>query len=127
MGKPIETAMDRIIKVKTKEVIVALKKNKEKHIEEYKKAKEAYKLEGLEQLEQIAKDLESGKTGLHLNLIEPIDRTEMFDDFITMFEMEVDDEIQMGTSEFKLYFLDKGSLSDQARFSNSAYSTKFRL
>jgi hypothetical protein len=127
MGKPIERAMKRTIKVKTKEVISALRENKQKHIQEYKKAKEAYKLEGLEQLEQIKKDLENGKTELHLNLVEPVDRTEMFDDFIRMFEMEVEDEIEMETEEFKLYVLDKGSQSDNARFSNSIYSSKFGL
>lgn len=120
-------AMKRTIKVKTKDVISALKENKQKHIEEYKKAKEAYRLEGLEQLEQIKKDLEDGETQLRLNLVEPIDRTEMFDDFIRMFEMEVENEIEMETEEFKLYVLDKGSQSEDARFSNSIYSAKFGL
>jgi len=127
MAKPIERIMNRTIKVKTKKVISALKENKEKHIEEYKKAKEAYKLEGLEQLEKIKKDLESGKTGLCLSLVEPVERAEMFDDFIQMFEMEVEEEIELETEEFKLYVLDKGSQSESARFSNTTYVGKFRL
>lgn len=128
MGTPLSrTIMERKIKVKTEKVIAALKENKEKHIVEYKKAKEAYKLEGLTQLEQIKKDLETGKNGLRLNLIEPIDRVEQFDDFITMFEMEVDEEIELGTEEFKLYVLDKGSASEHASFSNTVYFNKYGL
>ena len=120
-------AMHRTIKVKTAEVIAALIKNKETHLVEYKKAKEAYKLEGLEQLEQIKKDLEAGKNGLKLNLIEPVDRSEMFDEFIQMFKMEVESEIELETEEFKLYVLDKDSSSEHAKFSNTFYSSKYGL
>ena len=124
---PISKAMRRTIKVKTKEVINALKSNKEKHIIEYGKAKKAYALEGLDQLKQIEKELLNGKNGLRLNLVEPIDRVAMFDDFITMFEMEVQDEIELETDEFKLYVLDKGSSSEHASLSNTAYFGKFGL
>jgi len=127
MGTPISRIMQRKIKVKTKEVIAALLQNKENHIVEYAKAKKAYKLEGLSQLEQIKKDLEEGKNGLHLSLVEPIDRVGMFDDFIKMFEMEVESEIELDTEEFKLYILDKGGSSEHASMSNTAYFRKYGL
>jgi len=127
MGTPLARTMHRQIKVKTEEVIAALKANKEKHIVEYVKAKEAYKLEGLEQVEQIKKRLQDGKNGLCLKLVEPIDRVQQFDEFITMFEMEVEKEIELDTEEFKLYVLDKGSSSEHASLSNTAYFSKFGL
>jgi len=119
--------MHRTIKVKTEEVIAALQKNKERHIVEYAKAKEAYKLEGLEQIEQIKKHLQDGKNGLQLNLVEPVDRAQQFDDFIMMFGMEVEKEIELETDEFKLYVLDKGSSSEHASLSNSTYFAKYGM
>ena len=127
MGRPITETMSRIINVKTSEVISALKKNKEIHITEYKKARKAYKLEGLEQLEQIKKDLEEGKTGLGLILVEPIDRAEVFDDNILMFEQETKKDIELETEEFKNFYLDKGHTSRNASTSNSMYFAKFGL
>lgn len=128
MGTPMQyRTMHRTIKVKTEKVIAALKTNKEKHIVEYAKAKEAYKLEGLEQIELIKKDLEAGKNNLQLKLVEPIDRAQQFDEFITMFEMEVENEIELETDEFKLYVLDKGSSSEHASLSNSVYFQKYGM
>ena len=126
MGIPLNTrTMSRIINIKTVKVIKALKENKKTHIAEYEKAKEAYKLEGLEQAAKIIKDFKDGKNELQLNLTEPIDRTEQFDDYIAMFETEIKDEIELETDEFNNYVLDKQG--HRASLSNRAYSAKFGL
>ena len=126
MGIPLnERTMNRQVNIKTEQVINALKENKEKHIVEYAKAKEAYKLEGLEQLRKIEADLADGQHRLQLNLIEPIDRTDQFDDYILMFESEIKTEIELDTDEFNNYVLDKQG--QRASLSNRTYLQKFGL
>lgn len=126
MGTPLnKRAMGRIINIRTEKVINALKENKKKHILEYAKAKEAYKLEGLEQVTKIKEKLADGKNGLRLNLIEPVDRVDQLDDYIAMFEAEIKQEIELETHEFNNYVLDKEG--QRASLSNSTYFDKFGL
>jgi len=115
--------MSRIINVKTKEIIKALKKNQELHIEDYKKAKELYKEEGLKQIARIGEQLKEGKTNLKLSLIEPVNKEEWYADKIKMFEMEVNDVVELEQHEFESLILDKDQQILMAKMSNMSYSS----
>ena len=115
----------RKIKVKTADIIEALKKNKKQHQKDYKNAQTAYKKEGLEQVAEIKKKLEDGETNLRLDLVEPIDRSDWYDGKISMFEYEVEKTIELEQSEFDSYVLDKSSEIAMAKMSNSTYAGKW--
>ena len=114
--------MARKVKVKTKEVIIALEENKAQHIEDYQKAKILYKEQGLKQIVEIAKSLENGETGLKFSLVEPVNKTEWYNNKIRMFEMEVEDVVELEQHEFESLVLDKDSEIASAKFSNMFYS-----
>lgn len=115
--------MSREINVKREEVIKALKKNKEQHVEDYKKAKELYQQEGLKQIAEISEKLKLGKTNLKLSLIEPINKEDWYDDKIKMFEMEVNDVVELEQHEFESLILDKDQQILMAKMSNTSYSS----
>ena len=63
---------------------------------------------------------------IFLSLTTPIDNTEQYDKDIRMFEMEVEDIVELTTSEFNEYIHDDNPVTRNAKFSNMAYSEKFR-
>jgi hypothetical protein len=113
--------MSRKINVKKEDVLDALKKNKEQHAIDYKEAKELYKEEGLRQITEIKSKLEAGETKLYLKLTEPIDRTDWYENRIKMFEMEVNEVVELDQHEFESLILDNDDEIKMAKYSNSTY------
>lgn len=115
----------RKINVKTGDIINALKANKIKHLDEFEKAKIAYKKEGLEQAAEIIHKLEAGDTNLKLELIEPVNKSHWYDEKITMFKYEVNEIIELDQLEFEAYVLDLSHEMSIAKFNNTVYSSKY--
>lgn len=111
----------RIIKVKTQEVIDALIQNKENHVKDYEEAVEAYRSAAEKQLKQRLKDLRGGSLKIELQLTHPENKAEDYDKLIKMFEMEVEDVIELEQSEFNQYIHDDLPFAKAARMSNSFY------
>lgn len=112
---------NRTIRVKKADLMNKIKENKERHIQEYKKAVDAYKKEALSQLEKLKVDAEDGKLNLRLDLVVPVDSSENYDKILEMFEWEVEDIVELSQSEFREYIQDETDFARAAKFANSSY------
>lgn len=111
----------RVLKVKTQDVIDALTKNMANHQKEYVAAVAAYKVEAEKQLKKRLKDLREGSLKIELKLTHPEDRTEDYKKIIKMFELEVEDVIDLDQDEFNQYIHDELTFAKSAKMSNSFY------
>lgn len=117
---------DRTVKISKQQLIEKLTENKAAHIEEYKKAVEAFKLEAARQLKDASNQLKDEKFDkVRLQLIVPVNRIEHYDRVIEMFKWEVDDVIELTQAEFNDYVHDDNQEAKSARLSNSFYSASF--
>lgn len=116
---------DRRIKVHKSELLKTLKENRAKHIAEYEVAIKAYKLEAEDQLKNLLLKAQSGKLGLNLDIVEPVNNSANYDKVISMFEWEVEEFVFLSQDEFKEYILDENHKTEVAKLSNAAYSAKW--
>ena len=113
---------NRKINVKKDELIAKIKENKEKHIEEFKKAVVAYKEEAEKQLmKEMARLNTDGALDIKLDLITPVNNADNYDKILQMFEREVAEVVELQQDEFKEYVQDEFDFAVTARMSNSAY------
>ena len=112
---------DRTIKVKKEELIQTIKDNKEAHELNYEEAVIAYKKEAANQLAAQSEELKNGSLKIKLNLVTPINNSVEYDKVAKMFEMEVEDEVELSLQEFNQYIHDETEHSKQAFMSNSMY------
>jgi len=117
----------RLINVNKADLIEKIKINKENHVVEYDKAVVAYKMEALEQLENLTKKVNEGALDIELSLITPINNAKNYDSIIEMFEWEVNDVVELDQDEFKEYVQDETHFAITGKMSNMAYSGKFGL
>jgi hypothetical protein len=111
----------RTIKVNKSELITKIRINKENHIKEYDEAVIAYKKEAKKQLESQLKRVDEGALDANLNLVTPVNSKENYDKIILMFEMEVEDIVELSQSEFNEYIHDEVQFARHAKMSNTAY------
>lgn len=111
----------RTVKVKKQDLIEKIKSNKEKHIEDYKKAVIAYKKEALKQLKSLSEAVEKGELNAKLDLTTPVNNEKKYDKQIEGFEWEVRDEVELTIEEFNEYVQDESSFARHALISNSMY------
>lgn len=112
---------NRTVTVKKKQLIETIKKNKANHIDEYAKAVESYMKEAHKQLADLKQQLLDGKTDIKLNLVEPKNMEQNYNDILKMFEWEVKEEVELTQDEFKEYVLDQTDFAIEAKFSNTFY------
>ena len=112
---------NRTITVRKDELIAKIKENKELHIQEYEKAVVAYKEEALKQLAKQTERVEEGALDAKLELVEPVNNAENYDKVVSMFEWEVNDEVELTQDEFKEYVLDENDFAERAKMSNAYY------
>lgn len=112
---------NRKINVNKDNLIVKIKENKAKHIEEYEKAVVAYKEEALKQLAKQTKRVEEGALNAQLDLITPVNNEENYDAILAMFRWEENDVVELDQNEFKEYVLDETDFAITAKMSNTAY------
>jgi hypothetical protein len=117
--------MSRKIKVNKQELIKKIELNKEMHLTDYEEAVEAYKDEALRQLKELTKKAKAGERNLNLDLVEPINNEKEYDKLLLMFEMEVEDEVELDMHEFNQYVHDETQFAMAAGISNKFYSSKF--
>lgn len=113
------------VKVKKKELLAKLKENRSEHREIFEEASAAFRKEVIKVLDQRLEEARAGKRiRLRIDLIQPMDQTQEYDQAIAMCEMSVDDEITLSHENFSCYILDKWNWRDQFIASNSGYSAK---
>lgn len=114
-----------MVKVTKKELLAKLRHNRAEHREIFEEASEAFRKEVIIVLDQRIADAKSGKRiSLRIDLTQPMDQTEEYDQAIAMCEMSVEDEICLSYDSFRNYVLDKWHWRDQFIASNARYSAK---
>ncbi len=115
------------VKVKKPELLRILKENREEHQEVFDEASIQFRREVIKVLDQRIADAKAGKRILlRIDLVQPMNQTEEYDQAIRMCEMSVDDEIELSSDDFRNYVLDKWHWRDQFIASNVRYSQKAR-
>lgn len=113
------------VKVKKSELLKILQRNRAEHREIFEEASDAFRIEVIKLLDQRLQDAKDGKRiNLRIELVQPMDQTEEYDQAIKMCEMSVEDEISLSSDAFRNYVLDKWHWRDQFIASNSRYSGK---
>lgn len=114
----------RSIRVNKQELIDKIKANKAQHIKDYQEALDAFKLEADKQLVKAKETLDSGPDNyakIVLKLVVPVNKADEYDKLVTMFEWDVNDEVELSQSEFNEYVLDESTFAVNARLMNSTY------
>lgn len=125
----------REVKVKRVDLLAKIKANRIKHIEEYDKSVEGYKIEAKERVEAALKDLQDridklkagqqiNLAGIVFNLQVPENHTADYDQVIEMLEMSVDEELKIQSDEFACYVMDRWDWKDRFTLTNRAYLAK---
>lgn len=112
---------NRTVQISKAKLIKQITQNKDKHVELYGKAVEAYKINALKQLADLKSEAEKGNIKLSLNLVTPIDNSKHYDEILSMFEWEERESVELSQQEFNEYVLDKTESSRHAAFSNMTY------
>lgn len=140
--------MGRIVKVKKEELLAKIRENRAAHIKEYEEAVDAFKEMATREIQKLHSVLNEGvkevkkelkvyqgnvdegalkvafnikMPQIALNLITPEDKRDDYDKLITMFEMEVEDVVELTQGEFNQYIHDETDWAVQAKMSNSSY------
>lgn len=113
------------VKVNKNDLLEKLRKNRAEHREIFEEASQAFRKKVIQVLDERLADAREGKRiVLRMDLVQPMDQTEEYDQAITMCEMSVDNEIILSYDNFRNYILDKWSWRDQFIASNARYSAK---
>ena len=121
MGNIMRKYGNRKIKVKKSELLAKIEENKALHIQDYEAAVIAYKDKAISQLNNLLKNAKNGSLKIELQLVHPINKAGEYDKIITMFNMDVEETIELDQDEFNAYVFDELDFSSHAKLSNSAY------
>lgn len=121
MGNYMRMNGNRTITVKKADLIAKIKTNKITHEKAYAKAVVAYKKEALRQLIELTKKAKEGDLAIKLNLTTPINNIESYDKIVSMFEWDVNTEVDLTQQEFNEYIQDETEASRHATMSNQMY------
>jgi hypothetical protein len=113
--------MNKII-VRKDELLEKLKKNKEKHVGEYKEAIRGYRVKCAELLDKELQLVESGEEfTLGFNVTKPRSYEEDYIRVIEMLEMSIEDVVELDHTEFANYVMDNWAWKQSFSASNSSY------
>ena len=111
----------RMIKVDKTKLIDTIKINKKEHVSEFNEAVVLYKKEALKQLKVQTENAKSGTLDIRLHLVSPVNREENYDKLISMFDWELEGEVELSQGEFNEYVLNETSFAKSAKLANSTY------
>lgn len=115
----------KTVRVNKHELIELLKKNRNKHEQEYKEAFKGYIKISIEKLEESLEQFKAGKlTELKWREAPPRDNTKDYDRVLEMLKLSVDNEIELTNDEFSNYVQDDWSWKDSWLMSNTKYLSK---
>lgn len=109
----------RINKEKLRDVV---QENRNNHRDIFEKAIEGYRKAVINRLEQMIDDAKANrKINTFVNLTQPEDHTEDYDQVLEMLELSVDDTIELTHSEFAQYVQDRWSWSGKFMATSSEF------
>jgi hypothetical protein len=115
------------VKVSTKELLDRVRENRASHADAYEKALAVYREEATARLKEMYDAASSGSTIVrHLDLVEPEEHLEAYDQVIDMLQMCLDEEVELESAEFAKYVRDNWSWQEQFRASTVSYAAKFK-
>lgn len=113
------------INVQKSRLLQVLKENRDHHREEFEKALDGWKVTVLEEVEKLYAEAKAGRVKqAFLNLPRPEDHTKDYERYIQMLEMDIDPNVHLDESEFRMYVQDDFGWRQQWTSSNSAYIAK---
>lgn len=116
--------MATTVKVNKELLLLKLRENREIHIKEYKELFEAYQSEAIKGLQKLLKNAKNGNIVTHLQITQPVDYTETYDEIIGMLEMSVDDTFEITQEEYKSYVLNQWNWTRNFNVFKTAYGMK---
>src|SRR3972149_463720 len=112
----------KTIKVNKTELISVLKKNKDQHVKDYKKALRGYRVQAAEALsKELTKIKEGHEFNTYFSLNKPVSYEKEYATVIGMLEMDLLTEVELDMSEFVKYVNDDWSWKSSFSLSNSGY------
>lgn len=112
----------KTIKVNKNELLTVLKKNKEQHVKEYKKALRGYRIQAAESLTKELKNIKDGRDfNTYFSLSKPVSYEKEYATVIGMLEMDLLTEVELDMTEFTKYVNDDWSWKSSFSASNSTY------
>lgn len=110
------------ISVNRQQLIETIKANREAHAEEYKKAKEGFKIELRKELMKKVSALDGGKkVDLFFKCNKPDSHLGDYDEVIEMLEMSTSEEIELDARSFKQYVKNEWDWYRHWHASNALY------
>ena len=111
------------VTVKKDELLTTLKANREKHTQIFEEAQAGYRTRVIEELDSLlAKAKRGERVPSFWRIQAPVNQTPEYDRTIRMLEMSVDDTINLTSSEFEAYVMDRWHWRKQFLAANKAYS-----
>ena len=113
------------VKVNKKELLMVLKLNRAKHLEEFNSASKIFIQDAIEKLQSMLTTAQNkGKIIQSLGLTEPVSYVSSYDTAIKMLEMSVDDIIELSQQEFIQYVEDSWGWKQSFVTTTSMYNNK---
>lgn len=115
--------MDQNVTVDKGELLKILRENRNLHREVFEAACEGYRNKAIELLDGYLKELRAGhRPQIAIHLPPPEDHTPDYDRVIRMYEMHLEDKIELDEETFSAYVMDDWSWKRQFLATNSSYA-----
>lgn len=110
------------VKIKTKDLLTHLKKNRANHQKEYTELMVEYRAAVVEALKKNLKTAQKGEDVDHtLRVTKPMDYTSSYDETIAMLEWTTDTEVELERHEFVQYVQDEWGWKQAFATTKAAY------
>ena len=101
---------------------MAIKQNRDKHVELFERSLIAYRAEAVKYLDESLELARSGKRiRREIKLIEPMNHVKDYDQVVAMLEMTSDKIIVIDSREFAMFVMDDWGWSSQFDLTNQSY------
>lgn len=116
------------VTVPKSELLDCLKRNRKEHAEDTALAREGFRMELQQELEEKLETLKAGgSVNLQIQCRKPDTHLDDYDDVIGMLEMATDTTVELSHEQYKCWVRDQWDWRDQWVASNTAYITAASL
>ena len=108
-----------------RQIIAALRDNREEHIAAYATACEAYAVDAAAALSDKLKRVQAGEiVDLNIDVLRPVEYTSQYDDLIRTFVMVTDAEFELTMEQVRCIVHDEWAWTHQFHKVNTSYSVR---
>ena len=116
-----------IITVNKNELLSALVKNRDKHVQDYNDAMEGYKEESEKEVLKLLDRVRNGDfSEMHVKLTKPVSHEKDYTKVINMLTMSIDTEIKISDEQFMMYVEDDWRWREQFEAVKNNYGKRIR-